>query len=100
MPGQVTVIINNEPVRVESGSTVAAALWSRGVRGTRASVLGHPRAAVCGMGTCYECRVVINGVAHERSCMVECRDGMMVRTTPPASAGCEHDNLPPRLPPA
>lgn len=86
MPRRVHVVIDGEPALVDHGSTVAAALWNGAVRATRRSVSGQPRAALCGMGTCFECRVVIDGVPHERACMVACRDGMVIETTmlPPA----------------
>ena len=44
------------------------------------SVSGEPRAPLCGMGTCYECRVTIDGVAHRRACLVTVADGMHVTT--------------------
>jgi sarcosine oxidase subunit alpha len=44
------------------------------------SVTGEPRAPLCGMGICFECRATINGFAHRRSCQVLCEPGMDVRT--------------------
>jgi sarcosine oxidase subunit alpha len=43
------------------------------------------------MGTCYECRVTINGIPHERSCLIRCRPGMVIRTDfmPPLAAASE-----------
>jgi sarcosine oxidase subunit alpha len=38
------------------------------------------------MGTCYECRVTIDGVAHRRACLVVVTEGMHVTT---AAAGRE-----------
>jgi sarcosine oxidase subunit alpha len=32
------------------------------------------------MGTCYECRVTIDGVAHRRACLVTVAEGMHVTT--------------------
>ncbi|MGC4001121.1 MAG: FAD-dependent oxidoreductase [Anaeromyxobacter sp.] len=34
----------------------------------RTSVSGEPRAPLCGMGVCMECRATVNGVAHQRTC--------------------------------
>ena len=45
---------------------------------------------MCGMGTCYECRVTIDGVAHRRACLVTVADGMDVTT----AAGGEEDGQP------
>jgi len=59
--------------------TLAAAL-ARADQPFRTSVTGEPRAPLCGMGTCYECRVTIDGVAHRRACLVTVADGMHVTT--------------------
>jgi sarcosine oxidase subunit alpha len=43
-------------------------------------VLGEPRAALCGMGICFECRVTIDGRTHQRGCMTIVVEGMDVAT--------------------
>jgi D-hydroxyproline dehydrogenase subunit gamma len=73
--------INGEPVRVEQGTTVAAAVLVAGDAAFRTSVTGQPRGPLCGMGICFECRVTVNGYAHARSCQILCEDGMNVVTT-------------------
>jgi hypothetical protein len=75
----VTVIVNGAPVLAPSGATVAVAVAIAG-QACRTSVTGEPRAALCGMGICYECRVTINGRQHCRSCQVLCEPGMEVKT--------------------
>jgi len=77
----VTVVVNGEPLRAAVGSSVAAALLNGGVWPVRHAVDGAPRAPLCGMGICYECRVTIDGVAHQRACLVPVADGMIVRTS-------------------
>jgi predicted molibdopterin-dependent oxidoreductase YjgC len=32
------------------------------------------------MGTCFECRVTVNGKPHQRSCQTLCCEGMEVTT--------------------
>jgi D-hydroxyproline dehydrogenase subunit gamma len=78
--GLVTISADGRSVRVPSGVTVAAALLELGVAAFRRSVSGEPRAPLCGMGTCYECRVTIDGAAHRRACLVTVADGMHVAT--------------------
>lgn len=78
--GAVTISADGRSVRVPAGVTVAAALLDLGVSAFRRSVSGEPRAPLCGMGTCYECRVTIDGVAHRRACLVTVADGMHVVT--------------------
>lgn len=77
MPEGVRVYVNERAVEVPERATVAVAvLLASGV--CRVSVNGEPRAPVCGMGTCFECRVEIDGEKHRRSCQVPCRAGMRV----------------------
>ncbi len=71
--------LNGVTRMVAPGTTVAAALLTFGVP-ARLSHAGEPRTALCGMGVCYECRARINGVAHQRSCLVLCAPGMRVET--------------------
>ena len=76
----VTLIINGIEIPASEGSTVAVALMSSGAVQFRRSVTGEPRGALCGMGVCFECRVTIDGLAHQRSCMRLVEDGMEVAT--------------------
>lgn len=77
----VVVMIDGEPIAVPARTTVVAAVFRRyGVRGTRTSVGGQPRAALCGMGICQECRMTIDDRAHVLACQTICRDGMRICT--------------------
>ncbi len=67
-------------VEVPAGASVAAAVALAGAGGFRRSRSGEPRAPLCGMGVCFECRVRIDGVAQLRACMTPARDGMEVVT--------------------
>ena len=80
MPELVTLKVNETQVSVPAGCTVAAAVLQAGVNSFRRSVTGEARGPLCGMGICFECRVIVNGVAHVRSCQTLCEDGMDVRT--------------------
>lgn len=79
MPESIVVLVNEVPVRVKRGSTVAVALLVAGVPARR-SVNGSPRSPVCGMGVCMECRAEVNGVLHSRTCQIVCEPNMQVRT--------------------
>jgi predicted molibdopterin-dependent oxidoreductase YjgC len=83
---RVNLTIDGRPIDVAAGTTVAAALALAGVRSTRLSVSGQPRAALCGMGVCQECRVTIDGRAHRLACQTVCREGQIVRTGDAAGA--------------
>ena len=71
--------VNGQSIRVPAGATVAAAILQAGVP-FRASVTGEPRAALCGMGICEECRATIDGVPHARTCQRIAVEGMEVVT--------------------
>jgi predicted molibdopterin-dependent oxidoreductase YjgC len=77
----VVVTIDGVPLEVPAYTTAVAAVVRRyGVQGTRVSVSGQPRAALCAMGVCQECRMTIDGRAHVLACQTICRDGMAIRT--------------------
>jgi D-hydroxyproline dehydrogenase subunit gamma len=72
--------VNGRAVEVPSGAMVSAAVALSGESRFRRSVSGEPRAPLCGMGICFECRVTIDGRAHAKSCQIPCEEGMEVRT--------------------
>ena len=76
----VTLTVDGAPVSVSPGTTVAAAVMIAG-KATRTSTSGEPRAPLCGMGICFECRVSIDGLPHQRGCQILCRPGMRVSTS-------------------
>jgi sarcosine oxidase subunit alpha len=49
-----------------------------GRSGFRRSVSGELRGPLCGMGICFECRVLVDGQLHVRSCQMLCREGMEI----------------------
>ena len=77
---EVRLTVNGREVRVPAGAIVAAAIANAGVGVYRRSVQGEPRAPLCGMGICFECRVTIDGRAHCLSCQTVCEEGMRVVT--------------------
>lgn len=79
MPSEVKVTVNGSQVSVPAGATVAVAMMMAG-KPCRTSVAGEPRGPLCGMGVCFECRAMVNGVPHSRSCQILCESGMDVRT--------------------
>lgn len=77
----VEVVVNGETVRVPAGAMVSTALLQAGAP-CRVSASGEPRTALCGMGICFECRAVVDGVPHRRTCQMVCHAGMQIRTMP------------------
>lgn len=79
MTARIALTVNGKPVEVIEGASVAAAVAQAGAV-FRRSLTGQPRSALCGMGTCFECRVTIDGVAQQQACMWPVRAGMRVQT--------------------
>jgi len=71
MHESVTVSVNGQMLTVGVGTSVAAAILIAGAY--RTSVSGEPRAPMCGMGTCFECRATVDCVRHERTGQTSCR---------------------------
>ena len=78
MSTAISVVINGAPRLVDGDVTVAVALLNAGVTAFRSDLTGTPRAPLCAMGTCHECRVTIDGIANVRACMILVRDGMCI----------------------
>jgi len=81
MPELLSVTINGKPYRVAPGTTIAAAMLVA-AQPTRRSLSGEPRAPLCGMGVCFECRATINGIPHRRTCQTACEQNMVIETKP------------------
>jgi sarcosine oxidase subunit alpha len=80
MIGNVTIIVDGVPHPVPGDVTLAAALLNVGVAAFRRDLAQNARGPVCGMGTCFECRVTVDGVENVRACLELVRDGMSVES--------------------
>jgi sarcosine oxidase subunit alpha len=76
----VLIQIDGRAFDAPENATVAVAILMSGTTSFRKSVSGEPRALLCGMGICFECRVTIDGERHARSCQIRVREGMEIRT--------------------
>lgn len=75
----ITITVNGSPVTAYPGESVAAALLASGRCIFRSAPLnGEGRGFFCGMGVCFDCLVMVDGVPNVRSCMVEVRPGCIV----------------------
>lgn len=75
----VTISVDGSPRQAHLGETVAAALLADCDATIRLTRAGWPRGLYCGMGVCFECLVVVDGVPNTRACMTWVRDGMEIR---------------------
>jgi hypothetical protein len=81
--GSISVNVDGRIVAVQGGTLIVAVLTMLGLHGTRTSVSGEARTALCGMGICQECRVTVDNRAHVLACQTVCRDGQIIQTTGP-----------------
>lgn len=79
MPERIVLRVNGNPLSVERGTSIAAAMMLAGAH-SRLSISGEPRAPLCGMGVCFECRAIVNGRPHSRACQMLCEPDMDVRS--------------------
>jgi predicted molibdopterin-dependent oxidoreductase YjgC len=75
---RVELLLDGRRVEAFEGETVAAVLLAEGELATRRTVKGEPRGVFCGIGVCFDCLVVVDGVPNTRACMTWVRDGMQV----------------------
>ncbi|MET0133587.1 MAG: (2Fe-2S)-binding protein [Kibdelosporangium sp.] len=72
----VTVTVDGRLVVAYLGESVAAALMADGDLSTRTTKDGERRGVFCGMGVCFDCLVIVDGVPGTRACVTWVRDGM------------------------
>ncbi len=76
---RVTILLDGEAVEAYEGETVAAVLLARGEITTRTTPGGEPRGIFCGMGVCFDCLMIVDGVPNTRACMTWVREGLDAR---------------------
>src|SRR5438105_126929 len=95
MPERIAVTINGQPIETSAEQSVAACVLKAQGAAFRRSVTGQSRGPLCGMGVCFECRLTIDGVPHQRSCQVPCHDGMQIATATTDAVAFQWTNVPP-----
>jgi predicted molibdopterin-dependent oxidoreductase YjgC len=76
--GALSLKLDGRTVTAYEGETVAAVLLAEGHVATRRTRSGSPRGVYCGMGVCFDCLVVVDGVPNTRACVTWVREGMDV----------------------
>ena len=72
--------LDGQPIPARTGQTIAEALLNNGIRTFRRTTNNAPRGVYCNMGTCYECRMIVNGIPNIRACMTPATPGCKVIT--------------------
>ena len=72
---------DGESISAIAGQSVAAALLAANQRALRKTRFNNnERGVFCGIGVCFDCLVVIDGITNQRACLIEARPGMKVQT--------------------
>jgi ferredoxin len=72
--------VDGKTILACSGQTIAEVLLANGVRTLRRTRKQASRGVYCGMGICYECRMVVNGIPNVRTCMTLATPGTKIAT--------------------
>jgi len=72
---------DGEIISAITGQSVAAAMLAANQRALRKTRFNNnERGVFCGIGVCFDCLVVIDGITNQRACLIEARPGMKVQT--------------------
>ena len=76
------VFVNGAEIEATESENVGTFLLKRRqqvLRKTRFE--DNPRGIFCGIGVCFDCIVTIDGIANQRACITQLRDGMRIEVT-------------------
>lgn len=80
-PAPVTITFDGEKLTGVAGQSIAGVILASGRLGfRRTSERDKPRGVFCGIGVCFDCLVVLDGVEDVRSCQRRAKDGDTVTT--------------------
>ena len=72
---------DGESINAITGQSVAAALLAANQRALRKTRFNNnDRGVFCGIGVCFDCLVVVDGITNQRACLIEAKPGMKVQT--------------------
>ena len=95
-PGpMVTIVFDGRKLQVRAGLSVAAALLEANIDHFRTTpVTSSKRAVYCMMGVCFDCLMIIDGVANQQACMTKVQNGMHIQRQTGAADIFEQAELP------
>jgi len=78
---EIEFTFDGKTISAISGQSVGAALLAANHRSLRKTRFNkNKRGIFCGIGVCFDCLVVVDGVTNQRACIIEARSGMQVKT--------------------
>jgi hypothetical protein len=79
--------VDGEKLPAYEGETIATVLLAAGKATLRKTAKhGRPRGIYCGVGTCFECRMIVNGKPNVQVCRTPATPNCIVQT----QIGLEH----------
>jgi D-hydroxyproline dehydrogenase subunit gamma len=77
--GAIRLTVDGAPVTGRAGQTIAGVLLATGRLSWRPSPRsGRPRGVFCGIGVCFDCLIVVNGLRDVRACQRRAADGDVI----------------------
>jgi aerobic-type carbon monoxide dehydrogenase small subunit (CoxS/CutS family) len=71
---------DDQTITAISGQSIGAALLAANQRSLRKTRFNnHDRGLFCGIGVCFDCLVIVDGVSNQRACLIEAKPGMKVQ---------------------
>lgn len=81
MSNDVHFTFNGSAFKGAQGQSIAAAVIAAGERELRRTRFEDaPRLIFCGIGICFDCVVVVDGIANQRACLVEISEGAKIES--------------------
>lgn len=78
-PSEVTITVDGDQLTGVAGQSIAGViLANERMSLRRTSVQDKPRGVFCGIGVCFDCLVVVDGIEDVRACQRRARDGNIV----------------------
>jgi predicted molibdopterin-dependent oxidoreductase YjgC len=76
----ISIEVDGQPITALDGQLLTSVLVAAGSWIFRTHLVsGELRGPFCGMGSCYECELTVDGRPGVRACLVRTRDGMTVQ---------------------
>ena len=70
---------NDQVITAIAGQSIGAALLAANQRALRKTRFNEKdRGLFCGIGVCFDCLVIVDGVSNQRACLIEAKPGMKV----------------------
>ena len=75
------ISLDGEQFEAFEGETLGTVMMAMGKRTMRRTAGDHsPRGMYCGIGVCFDCLIVVDGVPNQRACQTVVKPGMKVLT--------------------